>query len=180
MEYIREELLRQQAALGRLLLGAPAPEEETAPGREAPSPAGTPAETAAWGAGERPETAPAARAAAASPRARTAPGGDVPGAEAPAWDGPGFGEAWGEAAGTPPTAGRGAGEARQPLPAASGWGWAPPAGRGPDWTGAPGEGAAVLVTEVARPAPREGGGARELSRVFQRDARRYDGGFRLY
>ena len=178
MEYIREELLRQQAALGRLLLGAPAPEEETAPGREAPARDGAPGGAASPGAGERPETAPAARTAAASPRARAGHGGDVPGAEGPERDGPGFGEAWGEA--PPPTAGRGAGEDRQPLPAASGWGWAPPAGRGPDWTGAPGEGAAVLVTEVARPAPREGGGARELSRVFQRDARRYDGGFRLY
>ena len=80
----------------------------------------------------------------------------------------------------------GAGETALPLPtyrrqAAGGEGRSP-GGAGSAWPGGDGETeAAGVLWEVQQPGAADAGdSAKALSRTFQRDARRYDGGFQLY
>ena len=209
MDYVREELLRQQTALAQLLLGG-APR----PGEELPPEGRLTAGRAAGGAGE--ETAPedgeaaltreagetpalwsqaaqrhrdalrqaeqareaealdlAAAAAAAAVRQRPFAGGEavfLPAASiAPAGETPGRAQralsaqasrhAGAPGGGTDPSAPEGA---------------VPLAGDGG------GAGSVQSVVELVRPLAAAPGDAGALSRLFQRDARRYDGGFELY
>lgn len=176
MDYIREELLRQRAALAALLLGGAGREDarEDGPGTagEVP-PAPTPArgrggergrETTAAGTGPDSWAGTETVSPADWERAAERAGG---GREAV-----GFG-------GTP-------GDGSGPDGAAA-WVWGPglagtgAPGRG--WTlAADGAGPAVVtaVTELALPQPEAAPGPEALSRAFQQDARRYDGGFFLY
>ena len=177
MDYIREELLRQRAALAALLLGGARREETREAGPEAAGeglPAPAPArgqgldrgrETTAAGAGPDPWAGTETVSPADwEPPAQWAGGGR----EAVGFDGlPGDG-------GGPD----GAAEAWVRGPGLAGTG-AP--GRG--WTLTAGDGgvaAVTAVTELALPRPEAALGPEALSRAFQQDARRYDGGFFLY
>ena len=144
MDYIREELLRQQAALTALLLGKAAEEEtvrdEETAGGEWPAGAAAQKRLAAAGAELEPER----------PRKT------------------GFREAGAEEA-VLPTGGPGRGG---DVPA---WG----AG-GLDTEVLAGPGGERMVTEVLWADTGGMSDAKALSRTFQRDARRYDGGFCLY
>ena len=143
MDYIREELLRQQAALASLLLGKAAEEEpvgdeETAGGE--------------WSAGVTARKSPAAAAAELEMENARRPG--AAGTE--------------EAILLVGTLGRG-GDA----PARETGG-----GLGTDSLAE--SGGERMVTEVLWADTGGMSDAKALSRTFQRDARRYDGGFRLY
>lgn len=143
MDYIREELLRQQAALTALLLGKAAEEEtvrdeETAGGK--------------WSAGVTARKSPAAAAAELETENALRPG--EAGTE--------------EAILLAGTLGRG-GDA----PARG-------TGGGLDMDGLAERGRERMVTEVLWADTGGMSDAKALSRTFQRDARRYDGGFRLY
>lgn len=212
MDYIREELLRQQTALARLLLGAaprsgeelPAGEGRLPGGRSAggsgaePGPGtgeaaltrGTGAAPALWSqaaqrrrdAQRRTEEAReaealdlAASAAAAAVRQRPFSGGEdrLPGG----------------ASGTPAGEAAGREERLRSLPArafrragAPGGGADPSASGGAVHSAGDGGGAGSVrsVVELVRPASSAPVDAGALSRLFQRDARRYDGGFELY
>lgn len=162
MDYIREELLRQQALLVILLTG-----QRTEPLAEE------------WevrsDAGEKllPETAPARRL-------RQGRSGGADG-ELP-WESalPEAATLWtaladpsaGEWAGT--AAERDAGAVRRSSAAA----WEAPARTAGEIP--PEAGEIRLVTEVRRPESGRSADPAALSLAFQRDARRYDGGFRLY
>ena len=184
MEYIRETLERQQAALRRLLLGERTGGSPEA-GREAP-PAGdrlppqeSRTEQRAFRELAAQETAALRRGseASADESGRAPPGERETRASA---QGP---EAWEmldqallrrsamrrSATGDPELAGAG-------IPAVP-----PEAGR--TAPAPPAAETADLLTISAESRWRDGGGgaeAKALSRAFQRDARRYDGGFRLY
>lgn len=184
MEYIREMLLRQRTALARLMLGGAAEETSetvSAPAadrREAAVPAergtgcsemaaggrevrrsaaadageGSAADTAAP-AGETLRQALARKSAARERAVRSSPAGA------------------GETVLPPASYRRSAGEESGS------------AGRtGVTWIGGDGETEpAGALPEFQRPGGTgSGAGAKALSRAFQRDARRYDGGFQLY
>ena len=181
MEYIRETLERQQAALGRLLLGernggSPEAGREAPPAGDRLPPQESRTEQRAFRELAAQETAALRRGseASADESGRAPPGERETRASA---QGP---EAWAmldqallrrsamrrRATGDPELAGAG-------IPAVL-----PEAGRI-----APAPPAADLLTISAESRWRDGGGgaeAKALSRAFQRDARRYDGGFRLY
>lgn len=178
MDYIREELLRQQALLVVLLTGQRLePLEET--GQQRPDPA------------EAVREAEERRYLQWTEKARDSR------AQAP------FGEPEGEAALLAAlAAGEAGGRARErewpaeperlrngggPAATAAESGRAAvrtaelPAGTGRAAGGLPGEtGEVRLVTELYQAERGEGADPAALSRAFQRDARRYDGGFRLY
>jgi len=146
LDYIREELLRQQAALAAVLLGEAA--EETA-GKDAPPPE------------ERRGTAPAESAAG-----RTVP------------------EAWAVLERGRRKSGGGAAEMTG-LPVVPGGReldipWMKGVGAWGSTEDALEVGRERMVTEVFWADAGGTPGAKELSRAFQRDARRYDGGFPLY
>ena len=184
MEYIRETLERQQAALRRLLLGERTGGSPEA-GREAPSagdrlpPQESRTEQRAFRELAAQETAELRRGseASADESRRALPGERETRASAQ------VPEAWEmldqallrrsamrrSATGDPELAGTG-------IPAVP-----PEAGRTAPVP--PAAEAADLLTISAESRWRDGGGgaeAKALSRAFQRDARRYDGGFRLY
>ena len=182
MEYIREMLLRQRTALARLMLGGVAEEtSETASApaadrREAavPMDRGTgPSEMAAGGREARRSGQQSAAAAHTS--------GEF------AWQGETLRQALArksaagrQAAGIPGVAGtrdtsvRSAGRRAAGAGGLAGSGFNPPAdaGRAP--------GGRLSAWESLPAAGGEAAGAKALSRAFQQDARRYDGGFRLY
>ena len=195
MDYIQEELRRQRAALARVLLGGGfsrsgaggegAAALRTAEASEAE--AGTalvpvrgvvfrPAEGDAVSAGDGGWAVPGIPeygAWAAVPGA-AAFGETAESARGGGWAGPaGYGRQSGEAghlAGTVPPGLAGGGQAEETA--------GPTAARRT-------AGGAVLGQRVAEFVPAAGGGERAveaeaLSRTFQRDARRYDGGFSLY
>ena len=198
MDYIREELLRQRAVLARLLLGQTAEEAE----REEEHLAGIEADI--WEDTAQTvelEHFRASRALAAGERFRRRRG-EVRTAEAEAWAAySGLDEELPEAAlrrelgeDRAVYTARTLGEADTLLPARYAYRVAEAPGRRyelPEMAGirrigaAPASGADGFALEygmgeVVRPAVGETADARELSRVFQRDARRYDGGFTLY
>ncbi|MDO4314837.1 MAG: hypothetical protein Q4C45_03605 [Oscillospiraceae bacterium] len=181
MDYIREELLRQQRALAALMTGGEDAEtaEDGWPAASDAESAGAKTDTgaaAAW-SGRGKGTSPAApEYAGAEPggEAGRVPAEDAAAEETDGTEGPGepgvFGRRSGENSGL--LAG-GAGRAGTPWGAAGGK--------------AAGD-AGLLLSETAAPwetagFPADAGGAagaRALSLAFQRDARRYDGGFSLY
>lgn len=134
MDYIREELLRQQVALAALLLGKAAEEEtvrdEETAGGEWPTEVST-------------RKSPAAAAAELETENVRGPEAGAAGTEASSW----------------PARGTGGGLGTDSL-----------AERGGE----------RMVTEVLWADTGGMSDAKALSRTFQRDARRYDGGFRLY
>lgn len=165
MDYIREELLRQQRALAALMAGGETLETESAQG--APSDVNSAengADAAAVWSGRGKRASPAPLGSAADGLGRAA--GRDPAADAAAE----------ETAGSEGPEKAGASGRRR-------------AGSGGLWTGggtagAPGafDVAAAALWEAAG-VPADGGAAssaRELSLAVQRDARRYDGGFSLY
>ena len=184
MEYIRETLERQQAALRRLLLGernggSPEAGREAPPAGDRLPPQESRTEQRAFRELAAQETAELRRGSGASAdeSGRAPPGERETRASAQ------VPEAWAmldqallrrsamrrSATGDPELAGAGIPavllEAGRTAPA-------PPAAE-----------AADLLTISAESRWRDGGGgaeAKALSRAFQRDARRYDGGFRLY
>ena len=184
MEYIRETLERQQAALRRLLLGertggSPEAGREAPPAGDRLPPQGSRTEQGAVRGLAAQEKAELRRGSGASAdeSGRAPPGERETRASA---QGP---EAWEmldqallrrsamrrSATGDPELAGAG-------IPAVP-----PEAGR--TAPAPPAAEAAELLTISAGSRWRDGGGgagAKALSRAFQRDARRYDGGFRLY
>lgn len=143
MDYIREELLRQQAALAALLLGKAA-EEETV-GDESAINAEWPAETVtrkrAATADEELETENARRPDTGAARMEES----ILLAGTPCWSG----------------------DVRR-------------TGGGLNADGLVEHGGERTVTEVLWTDTGGMSDAKALSRTFQRDARRYDGGFRLY
>ena len=176
MNYIREELLRQQALLVVLLTGQrPEPPQEQ---RERDTASQT-------------EPSPGSSGMARS-RRRTAGAGSGPllleddGAETAAlWAALDGGSARHQAAEREASA---AGPTRRGDPGL--WETAGTAGMegpgpgtqaAPSFSGLPAENREVrLVTELHRAEDRTQSNPEALSRAFQRDARRYDGGFRLY
>lgn len=185
MEYIREMLLRQRTALARLMLGGAA--EETS-------------ETASAQAADRREAAvPAERGTGRSEmaaggrevrRSAAADAGEGSAADTAAPAGETLRQALARKSAARQRAAAsglaGAGETALPLPtyrrqAAGGEGRSP-GGAGSAWPGGD-EGAetAGVLWEVQRQGETgTGDSAKALSRTFQRDARRYDGGFQLY
>lgn len=157
MDYIREELLRQRQALAALLLGGA---EESDREREQAAEGPVPAERAVPALLKKDGRDLGDRAPS---RRETA--GEVPAETAEVSERDGGGPAG--LRGRPRfSAGRSGMAGTGPAPAGSGW-------EGPlESGGLP----TVLWAEGERSAP----GARELSRAFQRDARRYDGGFAPY
>lgn len=226
MDYIREELLRQRAALARLLLGrAEAGTDGERDGlREgeaaAMAPGGTPAERArtpaaretgrtaeTWsraeapeaeqgggsGGGERSRRRMEAMERMAVPTWEAAEGGWAPagdgglpetggrprfhlhaaaGAARPTGGVPGEGEV--------PAAGTGFGDAGAGEAAGTGWWETSAVRRRSPLRSESGRAERWYVTETALDAGGEAPGAKALSLAFQRDARRYDGGFELY
>ena len=197
MEYIRETLERQQAALRRLLLGERTGGSPEA-GREAP-PAGdrlppqeSRTEQRAFRELAAQETAELRRGSGASAdeSGRAPPGERETRASA---QGPEAWEMldqallrrsarrWKETVGDTELAGAGAPAA----PASSARRRYPPAEADRAGSGSSGQPEEIFVNAGApavtwRTDGREGAEAKALSRAFQRDARRYDGGFRLY
>ena len=185
MEYIREMLLRQRTALARLLLGG-AP-EETAETASAPA-AVRQKEMAReeQGTGSV-EAAPAGQGAR---RRVAAVAAEESAADTSALAGETLRKELSRKSAARERAVRsslaGAGETVLPLPtyrrqAAGGEGRSP-GGAGSAWPGGD-EGAetAGVLWEVQRQGETgTGDSAKALSRTFQRDARRYDGGFQLY
>ena len=194
MEYIREVLERQEAALRRLLLGRREGEtgaertEETArrAGRE---------DTGREAAGRIPAAQETLRQAlerrSAERRAEMAGG--------PGLAGPGTAPVppAGQETGERPPIRRETGPAAETAARGAGWaairrGAGAEAGRGgrrddkapvrreAGMEAAAAAGEAVSVREFREGSPSGGGEAKALSRAFQRDARRYDGAFRLY
>ena len=183
MEYIREMLLRQRTALARLMLGAGG--RDTAEASSAPAHAG---ET------DLPESGAGRRTAASGGRenARRAGGQQAVTAAAAMGGPPSAGETLRRALARKSAARRAAapfgltgvggivrsgrsrrGTGSDAADRSSGAGAAGPAGEEAE--------SAVLTAEFRRPVEAGAGeSARALSRAVQRDARRYDGGFRLY
>ncbi len=168
MDYIREELLRQRAALARLLLGGETEQEEE------PAESSEEGMEAVWPAGE--EVFRNSRKMAAMEKIQ------------PLWDaGRSAGaESWGAYGGFYEEASEmavrretGFGEARRPhrftVAEINGGRAARLTGQSEDIF--PEE--RLSVETVTAPFG-EAEGAKEVSRIFQRDARRYDGGFTLY
>lgn len=193
MEYIREVLERQEAALRRLLLGR----------REGETGAERTAETARRAGRENTGREAAGRIPAAQETLRQALERRSAERRAEMAGGPGLA---GPGTAPVPPAGQETGE-RPPIrretgpaaeTAARGAGWAAirrgagaetrRGGRRDDkapvrreaGTEAAAAGEAVSVREFREGSPSGGGEAKALSRAFQRDARRYDGAFRLY
>ena len=193
MEYIREVLERQEAALRRLLLGR----------REGETGAERTAETARRAGRENTGREAAGRIPAAQETLRQALERRSAERRAEMAGGPGLA---GPGTAPVPPAGQETGE-RLPIrreagpaaeTAARGAGWAAirrgagaetrRGGRRDDkapvrreaGTEAAAAGEAVSVREFREGSPSGGGEAKALSRAFQRDARRYDGAFRLY
>ena len=180
MEYIREMLLRQRTALARLMLGGAA--EEASETASAPAARQNRAAPAERGAGRSEMAAggrEARRSGQQSAAARTS--GEF------AWQGETLRQALArksaagrQAAGIPGVAGtrdtsvRSAGRRAAGAGGLAGSGFNPPAdaGRAP--------GGRLSAWESLPAAGGEAAGAKALSRAFQKDARRYDGGFRLY
>lgn len=194
MDYIQEELRRQRAALARVLLGGGFPqsgadgEGAAAALRTAAAAAETvlapvrgvvfrPAEGDAASNGDGGWAVPGIpgyRARTAVHGERAASGETAEFARRDGWAGPaGYGRQSGEAghlAGTVPPGLAGGGQAEETA--------GPTAARRT-------AGGAVLEQRVPEFVPAAGGGERAveaeaLSRTFQRDARRYDGGFAMY
>ena len=177
MDYIRQELLRQRAALARLLLGKNA--EESADGRtgasqaagagreEAGSWSGEAAPEAVWGGLSR-----ALRAAGGKRLADSAAEGGAPSGIGSPQDGyETVAAGWDEeenAGETLKSGRRAAGDERAPAAAGK---------RRPTVGNA---GGAAWLETLAEEETGERSGERALSRLIQRDARRYDGGFSLY
>lgn len=178
MDYILEMLTRQRMALARLLLGGRGTEKEQAQ-PEAADAVWTevlPAEQA----GQPPEVRPEERSLAGEPMAvRPAAFREVGGAE-------------------PADASVSSSDPREREGRAGGQGDGPGSLRGlrrqtglrpgaepavrPEetlWEDGP-AGRAIQITEVVVSNGGRAGGAAELSREVERDARRYDGGFRMY
>lgn len=189
MDYIQEELLRQRAAWAAMLLGSGAEREtaetaasqgETAWDGEARDAAAQAAAFAAWGRRDEKRGMEPVRRGARTPAMRSAERAAAmaeslpetqllrqPGAE----DGAASGRNGSLSAELAPMAGLLRAKAR----AENSWSGAehrPPA--------AAGGSAERSVTEVFWAEADRGGEPRALSRAFQRDARRYDGGFSLY
>lgn len=172
MEYIREALERQEAALRLLLTGwrsraEQAPPEasggetrRTAAGQARQIPAAASGGVFQIGEAAYPETAPAGELRRALFRRS---------------------EARRQAAGIPGLAGPRDPSARPAGERTDGLGRVRTEDRRPRPAGEAGGAEEVLTVRTAGPAA---GGehteAKDLSRAFQRDARRYDGGFRLY
>ena len=193
MEYIREVLERQEAALRRLLLGRREGETGAERTAETARRAGR-KDTGREAAGRIPAAQEALRQAlerrSAERRAEMAGGPGLAGpGTAPV---PPAGQETGE---RPPIRGE-AGPAAETAARGAGWaairrgaGAEPRRGgrrdreapvrreAGPEAAAA---GEAVSVREFREGSPSGGGEAKALSRAFQRDARRYDGAFRLY
>lgn len=178
MDYIQEELLRQQRALAALMTGRDRPEPEWPESAIAPPPAA-----------EDEREAPAGRPDPAG--AGTVLRG--PGKETPAWA-VRAASVLGEGSGVGPEAGTAAAEMRR-MAAARGLrrrngGLLEKKDGGREIRAAESGGAAGhadgwpsrgnLPWETAAPAGEGTADARALSRAIQRDARRYDGGFSLY
>ena len=181
MEYIREMLLRQRTALARLMLGGAA--EEASEIASAPAARQDRAAPAERGAG-RSEMAAGGREARRSGQ-QSAAAAHTSGEFA--WQGETLRQALArksaagrQAAGIPGVAGtrdtsvRSAGRRAAGAGGLAGSGFNPPAdaGRAP--------GGRLSAWESLPAAGGEAAGAKALSRAFQQDARRYDGGFRLY
>ena len=180
MEYIREMLLRQRTALARLMLGGAAEEaSETASAPAARQDRAAPAERGAGRSEMAAGGREARRSGQQSAAARTS--GEF------AWQGETLRQALArksaagrQAAGIPGVAGtrdtsvRSAGRRAAGVGGLAGSGFNPPAdaGRAP--------GGRLSAWENLPAAGGEAAGAKALSRAFQQDARRYDGGFRLY
>lgn len=166
MDYIREELLRQQALLVILLTG-----QRPEPMRKEPP--------------ENPARESSRDSAGMNTSRRTAFAERNSGTEtADLWEmlrgGLSAGALDPETAGKRP-AGRPEAEAT-PADAGRSAAARPGESRGTAFAGTAPEstGSIRLVAEVHPAQTRDGAAAAELSRAFQRDARRYDGGFRLY
>ena len=182
MDYIQEELRRQRAALAGLLLGGTPrrSEGDHGDGGGAPPPPRS--------SGGQPEAVPAGAAALSKGRRALFPaegGGESPRSQAGGLTAPEAEALWRSA-----SAGEGfsvkpgrRGSVRLEEAALSAL-----AGGGTEAPGLPGPqgsaGGAVPERTAAEFLPVESGGgsvgAEALSRAFQRDARRYDGGFSLY
>lgn len=185
MEYIREMLLRQRTALARLMLGAGG--RDTAEASSAPAHAG---ET------DLPESGAGRRTAASGGRenARRAGGQQAVTAAAATGGPPSAGETLRQALARKSAARQraaasglaGAGETALPLPSsrrqtAGGEVRSPGGGGSVRPGGDEGAETAGVLWEVQQPGAADAGdSAKALSRTFQRDARRYDGGFQLY
>lgn len=143
MDYIREELLRQQAALTALLLGKAAEEEPMGDGETAGG---------EWTVETAVRKSPAAAAAELETENARRPG--AAGTE--------------EAILLAGTLGRGGDAPAREM------------GGGLDMDRLAEPGGERMVTEVLWADTGGMSDAKALSRTFQRDARRYDGGFRLY
>ena len=185
MDYIREELLRQRTVLARLLLGQGA--EEKAQEQDT-----------ADAAGEYPELSEGADVFWASRRLAAgetfqSPSGAVRTAEAESWDSyRGFAEDLPDAELRRERGGEWTGPSPVRFPSAggeemTGYRWLSQEGNknrrsGSLFSAAPEDTlpAERTVTETVWADSADETGAKELSRVFQRDARRYDGGFILY
>ena len=195
MDYIQEELLRQQAALGRYLLGITGRGTEEGSPEDGPEREGPGAAEAPGGVRRGRRPSPQKTLMGMLPKESELPGGSdraVPGRE------PGTVRTGGQGAAEPPSAGKrgdaweetgetarpdiGTGTAERALtrPAVDGEErlWQEAVLRR---AGAQAGTSQQYVLELVRPGA--GGkehGPREVSRAFQRDARRYDGGFGLY
>ena len=185
MEYIREMLLRQRTALARLMLGGAAEE---------------PSETASAQAADRREAAvPAERGTGRSEmaagwrevrRSAAADAGEVSAADTAAPAGETLRTALARKSAARQRAAAsglaGAGETALPLPSsrrqtAGGEVRSPGGGGSVRPGGDEGAETAGVLWEVQQPGAADAGdSAKALSRTFQRDARRYDGGFQLY
>lgn len=159
MDYIRQELLRQQTALTALLLGGP-------PGQAEASAAAARQKTAL-------QTLWTAETSAFDISAPVGPApdkmGDSAGLKSTYAEQGQDGAVWSAVRGVNRT-----------IP----WGeYAAPAIREAAWEKTqdePTEARIRMVTEILGPDIETAAGPKDLSRAFERDARRYDGGFSLY